>query len=142
MAGQRNLRRAAVAAALAAALLSAGCTREPAPEPPPRPASTGPPSTLARAAIGDRLTVTAAVERVVGDGAFVVRDVDLTDGALLVLTRQAVEATPPQLVTVEGTVVLFSYGDLAVEHGLGDPDTYRAFDGQKALAAGRVTVWR
>ncbi len=139
--GQHTLRRAAVAAGLAGALLSGGCTREPAPEP-PRPAETGPASTLARAAVGDRLTVTASVDRVVGDGGFVVRDVDLTDGTLLVLTRQAVEVRPPQLVTVEGTVVLFSYGDLDGGPGLGDAAGYRAFDGQKALAAGRVTVWR
>ncbi|MER7459265.1 hypothetical protein [Micromonospora sp. NPDC126480] len=141
MAGQHLLRRVAVVAGLAAALLSGGCTREPEPEP-PRPASTSPPSTLARAEVGDRLTVTAAVERIIDDGAIVVRDVDLTDGSLLVLTRQAVEARPPQLVTVEGTVVRFVYGDLAGERGLGDPETYRAFDGQKALAAGRITVWR
>jgi hypothetical protein len=143
MGGQRILRRATIAAVLVAALYVSGCNRDLTAETPPRPASTSPPSTLARTAIGDRLTVTAAVERIVDDRAFVVRDVDLTAGALLVLTRQVVDMTPPQLVTVEGTVILFSYGDLAVEHGLGDDlDTYRAFDGQKALVAGQVTVWR
>ncbi|QGN48687.1 hypothetical protein GKC29_18910 [Micromonospora sp. WMMC415] len=139
MVGQHGVRRAAIAAGLVAALLSGGCSRDPGPEPPQRPSSTSPPSTLARAAVGDRLTVTAAVERVIDEGAIVVRDVDLSDGSLLVLTRQAVEATPPQLVTVEGTVILFSSGDLAAEFA---PHPYRAFDGKKALAAGTVTVWR
>ncbi|MEV4544369.1 hypothetical protein [Micromonospora echinaurantiaca] len=143
MAGQGRVRRAAITAGLIlAALSSAGCTWDPAPQPSPRTASTSPPSTLARAEIGDRLTVTAAVERVVDDAAFVVWDVDLADDPLLVLTRQVVEAAPPQLVTVEGTVVRFSYRDLVGRPGLGDPDAYRSFEGQKALAADQVTVWR
>lgn len=143
MAGQGRVRRVAINAGLVlAALPSAGCTWDPAPQPSPRPASTSPSSTMARAEIGDRLTVTAAVERVVDDAAFVVWDVDLADDSLLVLTRQVVEAAPPQLVTVEGTVVRFSYRDLLGRPGLGDPDAYRSFEGRKALAADQVTVWR
>ncbi|MBX7267678.1 hypothetical protein KIF24_17635 [Micromonospora sp. Llam7] len=142
MTSQRDIRWAAVATGLAAVLVATGCTHDPAPEPPPRPASTSPPSTLARVEVGDRLTVTATVERIVGDEALVVRDVDLTDGTLLVLARQAVEASPPQLVTVEGTVVRFSYGDLAARHRLTDRDAYHPFEGQKALTASQVTVWR
>lgn len=142
MADRGRVRRAAIAAALVVAAASAGgCTREPAAQPPPRAALT-PPSTLARAEVGERLTVTAAVELVVDDVAFVVRDVDLADDALLVLTSGTVEAAPPQLVTVEGTVVRFAYGDLAGRPGLGGPDDYRAFEGRKVLAADQVTVWR
>lgn len=141
MAGQRPTRRTAIAAGLAAVLIAAGCGRGPAPEP-PRSAGTGPPSTIARAEIGGRLTVTAAVDRLVDDGAFVVRDADLTDGALLVLTTTRTQASPPELVTLDGVVILFAYDGLAARYGLRAPEPYRAFEGQRALAADQVTVWR
>lgn len=140
MARRRRI-SAATAAALVALLVTSGCGRDRVTAP-PRPVDTSPPSTIARAQVGDRLIVTAAVEQIVDDAAIVVRDVDLTGGTLLVLTTEAGEASPPELVTVEGIVVLFSYRDLAGRHRLGDPDGYGAFEGQKALAAVRVTLWR
>ncbi|GIJ80943.1 hypothetical protein SAMN05443287_104526 [Micromonospora phaseoli] len=141
MTNQHGIRRAAIATGLAAVLVVTGCTHEPVADPPARPGATSPPSTLTRVAVGDQMTVTAAVDRIVDD-ALVVRDVDLTEGTLLVLTEQAVDASPPQLVTVEGTVVRFSYRDLAAHHRLSDREAYRPFEGQKALVASRVTVWR
>ncbi|GAB3838090.1 hypothetical protein GCM10029963_03780 [Micromonospora andamanensis] len=136
-----QLRHAAVAAGLAAVLVGTGCARDPVAEPPPPSTGTSPPNTLARVEVGDALTVTAAVDRVVDERALVVRDIDLADGTLLVLTRRAVAASPPQLVTVEGTVVTFSYRGLAARHHLTDPAEYRSFEGRKALVAGQVTVW-
>ncbi|MCZ7423349.1 MULTISPECIES: hypothetical protein [unclassified Micromonospora] len=137
-----GVRHAALATALAAVLAVTGCAPEPEAEPPPPSTGTSPPNTLAQVDVGDALTVTAAVDRVVDERALVVRDVDLADRSLLVLTRQPVEATPPQLLSVEGTVVRFSYRRLAARHHLTDPAAYRTFEGQKALVAGQVTVWR
>ncbi|MFY1594802.1 hypothetical protein [Micromonospora sp. WMMD737] len=96
--------------------------------------------TVARAEVGDRLTVTAAVDRVITDTAFVVRDADLTDGTLLVLTTGASVPAPPQLVTVRGTVVRFSHRDLSDRYRLGSPGPYRAFEGGRALVAQELTV--
>ncbi|MFF5217326.1 hypothetical protein [Micromonospora sp. NPDC000442] len=137
-----GVRHAAVATALAAVLAVTGCAREPVAEPPPPSTGTSPPDTLARVEVGAALTVTAAVDRIIDERAIVVRDIDLTEGTLLVLTRQAVEAAPPQLLSVEGTVVRFSYRSLAARHDLTDPAAYRPFEGQKALVASQVTVWR
>ncbi|MEU8214014.1 hypothetical protein AB0B85_32970 [Micromonospora sp. NPDC049044] len=98
--------RPAAATLSAVVLLAGGCTGEPAaPRPSPVPTPTTAPGTVARAEVGDLLTVTASVERVITDGAFVVRDVDLTDGALLVLSTGLTVPAAPQLVTVEGTVI-------------------------------------
>ncbi|WP_139131633.1 hypothetical protein [Micromonospora halophytica] len=91
--------------------------------------------------MGDQLTVTASVERVITDTAFVVRDVDLTDGTLLVLSTAASPPSPPQLVTVQGTVIRFSHRELTDRHHLGPPGRYGAFDGGRALAAREITVW-
>jgi hypothetical protein len=133
--------RPAVAAIPAVILLAAGCTSGPAtPQPSPAPAPTTAAGTVARAEVGDLLTVTASVERVITDTAFVVRDVDLTNGTLLVLsTGQSVPA-PPQLVTVQGTVIRFSHRDLTDRYRLGPPGPYRAFEGGRALVAHELTV--
>ncbi|WP_147252498.1 hypothetical protein [Micromonospora endolithica] len=90
--------------------------------------------------MGDRLTVTASVERVITDAAFVVRDVDLTDGTLLVLITGPSIPAPPQLVTVQGTVIRFSHRDLTDRYDLGPPGPYRAFEGGRALVAQEITV--
>ncbi|GAA3777945.1 hypothetical protein [Micromonospora maritima] len=125
----------------AATLLVAGCAGEPDPQPSPEPTATVRLGTVARAEVGTRLTVTATVDRVVTGTAFVVRDVDFTDGTLLVLSTGKVTAEPPQLVTVVGTVVDFSYRDLSDRYALGPPDAYREFEGGRALSAEDVTVW-
>lgn len=123
------------------ALLAAGCTSRPAPRPTPEPTSTVRLGTVARAEVGERLTVTAAVERVITDAAFVVRDADLTDGALLVLSPASPGPEPPQLVTVRGTVIQFSYRELDDRYRLGPGGPYRTFEGKRALVAAEVTVW-
>ncbi|MFI7549287.1 hypothetical protein ACIBQ2_06035 [Micromonospora sediminimaris] len=138
----RGVRHAALVTALAALLAGTGCAPEPVAEPPPPATGTSPPNTLAKVDVGDALTVTATVDRVIDERALVVRDVDLADRTLLVLTGQAVEAAPPQLLSVEGTVVRFSYRSLAARHHLTDRAAYRPFEGQKALVASQVTVWR
>ncbi|MFI6243193.1 hypothetical protein ACIBEF_25295 [Micromonospora sp. NPDC050795] len=91
--------------------------------------------------MGDQLTVTASVERVINERAFVVRDVDLTDGTLLVLSTGSSVPAAPRLVTVEGTVNRFSHRDLTDRYHLGPPGPYRAFEGGRALVARKLTVW-
>ncbi|SCL13583.1 hypothetical protein GA0070616_0185 [Micromonospora nigra] len=130
-----------LAVALVAALSAVGCSDDPEPQPAPELSRKGPTSTIARAELGDRLTVTASVGEVVADGAFVVRDVDLTNGVLLVLTPD-VPPQAPQLVTVRGTVVSFDYDDLTDRYRLGGPAAYRDFEGRRVLAAEDVQVWR
>ncbi|MDG4782281.1 hypothetical protein O7614_21705 [Micromonospora sp. WMMD961] len=123
-------------------LLTVGCTHPSTPpEPSPVPVPTTRAGTVARAEVGDRLTVTATVERIIGETAFVVRDADLTDGTLLVLTAGPSAPAPPQLVTVVGTVVSFAHRDLASRYHLGSPGPYRAFEGGRALVAQELTVW-
>ncbi|WP_247682842.1 hypothetical protein [Micromonospora sp. D93] len=142
MNGWRDRMRPALAALAAVVLLAVGCTHPtaaPAPRPDPEPGTR--PGTIARAELGDRLTVTAAVEQVITDNAFVVRDADLTDGTLLVLSTGPSAPAPPQLVTVVGTVVPFSHRDLATRYHLGPAGPYRTFEGGRALAAQEVTVW-
>ncbi|MEV1155980.1 hypothetical protein AB0J27_11315 [Micromonospora chokoriensis] len=134
--------RSAVVTLSAVVLLVGGCTGEPeAPQPSREPAPTTAPGTVARAEVGDQLTVTASVERVITDSAFVVRDVDLTDGTLLVLSTGLSVPAAPQLVTVEGTVIRFSHRDLTGRYQLGPPGPYRAFEGGRALVARELTVW-
>ncbi|WFE39815.1 hypothetical protein [Micromonospora sp. WMMD998] len=133
--------RRALVAVPVGILLVAGCTSRPAAQPSPEPTSTVRLGTVARAEVGARLTVTATVERVIGDTAFVVHDVDLTEGTLLVLSTAAPAPEPPQLVTVRGTVVEFSHRDLDGRYRLGDSGPYRAFEGGRALAADEVTAW-
>ncbi|MEU1839373.1 hypothetical protein [Micromonospora chersina] len=85
--------------------------------------------------------MTAAIERVITDAAFVVRDADLTDEALLVLSPASPAPEPPQLVTVRGTVIQFSYRELDDRYSLGSGGPYRTFEGKRALVAAEVTVW-
>ncbi|MEW2386094.1 hypothetical protein AB0873_28945 [Micromonospora sp. NPDC047707] len=132
----------ALAALTAVALSTAGCTDPPAaPAPSPEPAPTTRPGTVARAQVGDRLTVTATVDRIITDTAFVIRDVDLTDGTLLVLSAGASAPAPPHLVTVQGTVIRFAHGDLADRYALGPSGPYQAFKGGPALVAQALTAW-
>ncbi|MEU7932371.1 hypothetical protein [Micromonospora echinofusca] len=141
MDGRRGRVRPALAALPAVVLLVTGCTNPPAaPQPSPEPVPTTRPGTVARAEVGDRLTVTATVDRVISDTAFVVRDVDLTDGILLVLTTGPSAPAPPQLVTVRGTVIRFSHRDLDDRYRLGSPGPYRVFEGGRALVAYELTV--
>ncbi|WBB71381.1 hypothetical protein O7602_16600 [Micromonospora sp. WMMD1128] len=139
---RRHRTRWALAAVPVGILLVAGCTSRPAaPQPSPEPTSTVRLGTVARADVGARLTMTATVERVISDTAFVVHDVDLTEGTLLVLSTAAPAPEPPQLVTVRGTVVDFSHRELDGRYRLGDSGPYRAFEGGRALAADEVTAW-
>lgn len=143
MHGRRVPRRPALTALLLVPLLVTGCTGpEPEPEPSLEPSPTSSLGTVAKAEVGDRLTVTAAVERIITDTAFVVRDADLTGGTLLVLSAGTSPPAPPQLVTVEGTVIRFSHRELTDRYRLGPPGAYRDFEGGPAVTAETVRVWR
>ncbi|MBQ0906080.1 hypothetical protein [Micromonospora sp. U21] len=132
--------RPALAAIPVAVLLAAGCTGA-APQPTPKPVPTTAPGTVARAELGERLTLTASVERIITGAAFVVRDLDLTDGTLLVLSVAASAPAPPQLVTLEGIVIRFSHRELSERYHLGPPGPYQDFEGRRALVARNLTVW-
>lgn len=134
--------RPALAALAPVVLLAVACTHpDTTPEPRPDPEAATQAGTVARAEVGDRLTVTATVEQVITENAFVVRDADLTDGTLLVLSTGHSAPAPPQLVTVVGTVVPFLHRDLSGRYHLGSAGPYRTFEGGRALAAQEVTVW-
>ncbi|WBB81259.1 hypothetical protein O7606_07745 [Micromonospora sp. WMMD882] len=138
--GRHRSRRASVALA-AITLFVAGCASRPDPPPTPEPTSTFRLGTVARAEVGTPLTVTAAVDRVITKSVFVVRDVDLTGGTLLVLSAEPITVEPPQLATVRGTVIDFSRRELSDRYQLGYSEAYREFEGGRALAAEEVTVW-
>ncbi|SCG16710.1 hypothetical protein GA0070610_2982 [Micromonospora echinofusca] len=143
MGGRHRRVRPALATLPALVLLATGCTSPPAaPQPSPEPVPTTRPGTVARAEVGDRLTMTAAVDRIITDTAFVVRDEDLTGGILLVLTTGPSAPAAPQLVTVRGTVIRFSHGALSARYRLGSPEPYRAFEGGRALVAQDLKVWQ
>ncbi|MFC0005540.1 hypothetical protein [Micromonospora siamensis] len=76
------------------------------------------------------------------DAAFIVRDVDFTDGTLLVLSTEPITAEPPQLVTARGTVIDFSYRELSDRYDLGPLAAFRDFEGGRALVAQEVKVWK
>jgi hypothetical protein len=116
---------------------TAACTAD-KPEPQPRPVVDR--DTIAAAELGERLTITARVVRTLDSTAFVVQDVDLPTGGLLVVARDSVDVRPPILVSVRGTVRTFHYADHA-NAGLGPRTLYEAFEGQRAVMADRVTVW-
>jgi hypothetical protein len=117
------------------ALLACSSSDEATPEPSRRP----PLDTIEASEVGDRLTVTASVADVPGAGSFVVRDVDLPDDGLLVLSEAEVQV--PALVTVEGTIERFDLDRFSGRYGLTDAATYRRFEGRKILVADEVRSW-
>jgi hypothetical protein len=123
-------------AILAALILLTGCTppwdRD---RPDALPSRTPPPSTMERVEPGDHLTVTAGVATVFSDHVFVVRDVDLPEQGLLVLSPVPTQLEPPDLVTATGVIRLFRYAELKGPFWLGDPAPYRPFEERKVLLA-------
>ena len=144
----RNRRLAAVFVAVVAVLaVAAGFVLWLAPsrylpwdsEPPePKPERSVTVNTIARLRPGDRHVVTAGVGAVLAERAVVVRDVDLPEQGLLVLTATATDLRAPVLVTVDGVIRLFTFDAFRVPFGLTDPAVYHPFEGRKVLVAGRV----
>jgi hypothetical protein len=116
-----------------AALPGCGGGDQPAVEPKIEPVR----NTIMRADVGDRLTVTAVVDRQLEDGSFVVTDADLPESGLVVLTTRPPVLKPQMLVTVDGTIDRLT----VVDHRhplLADAVPYH---GRKVLVADRVRVW-
>jgi hypothetical protein len=132
-----RIRTAPVALALALATTSA-CSGGPEGEPAPaRPKYR---MTIANSDVGERLTITAGVHRCLSGTSFIVRDVDLPVGGLLVVASEPVQIWYPVLVTVTGAVVVFRYANFAdVLQGPGR--LYEQFEGRKELLADDVHVW-
>jgi hypothetical protein len=105
----------------------------------PEPSRPPPLNTIEASEVGDRLTLTASVADVPGEGSFVVRDADLPDEGLLVLSGAEVQV--PALVTVEGTIERFAFDRFGERYGLTDAAAYRRFDGGKILVADEVRSW-
>jgi hypothetical protein len=121
-------------------IFATGCTSLTNPDE-PDPTPTPKLDTVAAAGIGERLVVTASVADVLAGHAFVVQDVDLADQGLLVLGRAPADLAPTDLVTVGGTVELFTIAHFGPRYHLTDPARYQRFDGHKALVADQVRSW-
>ena len=135
-----RLRRSGLVVLISVGLVVAGCggsRKAPGPELTSHP----PRDTVARAQVGDRLLITATVERVLGAGSFVARDVDLPPEGLLVIVDIAPDGLRSTvLVQVDGVVAIFRVRDFP-EIVAGDASPYGPFEGKKALVAARVRVW-
>ena len=105
----------------------------------PEPSRRPPLDTLQASEVGDRLTVTAVVTGVSSPRSFTVYDADLPEPGLLVLAATAVRAQ--DLVTVTGSVVLFTFTRFQDRYDLGDRRVYRRFESRKALIADEVRSW-
>ncbi|MCA2219029.1 hypothetical protein [Jidongwangia harbinensis] len=124
---------------LAVCLALAGCDapwRDEIPE--PEPTRSAVLDTIAATDVGERLVLTASVATVLGDRAFVVRDVDLPDDGLLVLTTTSTGFRAPDLVSVEGTVRRFTFAGFKVPFGLSGPRPFQLFEGRKVLVAAKA----
>lgn len=121
-------------------ILAAGCTSL-ANQDEPDPTPSVHLDTVAAAGIGERLVVTASVADVLAGHAFVVQDVDLADQGLLVLGRVPADLAPTDLVTVGGTVELFTLARFGARYDLTDAARYQRFDGIKVLVADQVRSW-
>jgi hypothetical protein len=94
--------------------------------------------TIAATDPGERLVLTASVTSVLAHRAFVVRDADLPQNGLLVLTTARTELQAPDLVSVDGTVRHFTFESFKAPFGLPDPIPFRPFEGRKVLVAATV----
>lgn len=137
---------AAVAVALAALTGCGGDSTAPR-QPSQQSSPSAPVSTLARATVGERLVLTAAVRQVLSERSFTMRDADLPDPGALVIavsstgvsSRSLTDLEPDELVTVDGSVQRFRFQDFA-GYDLGDRDRYRAYEGAKYVAANAIQI--
>lgn len=123
------------AAALLMAAVLGGCASDGArPEPSP---SRTPQGTVQNLAEGEPARITATVDRVLGPGAFLLRDADLQHRRLLVIAAVPDGLTAGALVTVAGTATLFRFAD----HDpalLGDRRWYADHEQRMALLGAEV----
>jgi hypothetical protein len=95
--------------------------------------------TVSDSRVGTRLTITASVLSVIGDRACVVGDADLPPAGLPAIGP--VDVHPVDLVTIEGTVVVFDQDRFSSTFGITGVTTIRNFQGQKVLLIDRVHSW-
>ena len=129
-------------ACAAALVLLIGTTAACSADHDPAPAVTANPSpsgielkTIAHRAVGEHITLTAGLSRVLNDEAFVVRDVDLPVPGLLVLGELPERTRPPALVTIAGVITLYHPEDLPENSELA------AFRDHKIVVAETVRSW-
>lgn len=92
---------------------------------------------VAAADLGERLNVTAIVEAVLAERAFVIRDTQLPHG-LLVLEPTAADVSPTDVVAVYGTVRQFNFDEFRAPFELPDRAPYQPYEGLKVLVAAEV----
>lgn len=91
--------------------------------------------TIANSGVGEHITLTAGLSRVLTRQAFVVRDVDLPEQGLLVLGELPAQARPPALVTITGVVTIYH------PEGLGEDSELADFRDRKIVVADTVRSW-
>ncbi|WP_412751611.1 hypothetical protein [Krasilnikovia sp. M28-CT-15] len=126
---------------LASCLLSGSCSLSGGDDPEPRPTRTTIMNTIEASDVGDRLTLTAVVVRVLTASSFVVHDVDLPDDGLLVLGGSLTSMHPRDLVTVAGTIDIFTFERFRGRFVLAPAPSYDRFEGRKVLVAHDVRSW-
>jgi hypothetical protein len=112
----------------------------PDPRPSPEPSLSSPVGTIARLELGDRIIITATVDRRLDTRAFVIRDADLPAAGLLVLDPAGTDVAAPLLVTVHGMIDRFSFATRVAGYGLHESALFGPFEGVKALIAERVVI--
>jgi hypothetical protein len=128
--------------ALLACVAASGCSAfDHAARATPEPSRPPPLDTMEASTVGDRLTVTASVTGVSSQQSFTVHDVDLPDRGLLVLAAADPRVRVPDLVTVTGTVALFTFTGFRDPYDLGDVRVYQRFESRKVLVADAVRSW-
>ncbi|MDY7090887.1 MAG: hypothetical protein SYR96_38110 [Actinomycetota bacterium] len=109
--------------------------------PAPRPSAGTSLKTVPGLDIGEQVTVTAAVSRILADSAFTISDVDLPEDGLLTLALTSDRLRPRSLVTVHGTIDRFDFDRIGGAYELAHREPFEEFTGQKYLIAQDIRVW-
>jgi hypothetical protein len=122
-------------------LLASACTTSSDDEDPVPPTRSAVLDTIATTRLGQRLTLTASVDRLLETRAFVVRDVDLPPDGLLVLGDRPPGLRAPDLVRVQGMIQLFTFNGLGAAYHLTNAARYSRYERRKVLVADLIRSW-
>lgn len=105
----------------------------------PAPARAGQQNTITASNEGTRMIITAGVTAMLSPRAFVVRDADLPDQGLLVLSDARTDLRSHDVVTVYGVIRQFDHARFTDQLDQVEPAAYQKFEGQKILVAADVS---